>query len=80
MAKKQFNERIEKIADGVVCCYQKIENGVVSGYKKIENGVVGSFTKISDKFVDAFLTREGETVGDARERLSQEQAAREKSV
>lgn len=50
---------------------------VVSGYKKIEEGAVGGFNKIADKFVDNFLTKEGESVEEARERLAAEQKARE---
>ncbi len=56
--------------------YKAIENGVVSGYKAIENGVVG-FNKITDKFVGAFLTKEDETVEQAKNRLAAEQKARE---
>ena len=37
--------------------------------------LVGGFTKISDKFVDEFLTKDGETVEQAKARLAQEQAA-----
>ena len=33
---------------------------------------MGSFNKISDKFVDNFLTREGETVEEAKERLAKQ--------
>lgn len=57
--------------------YKAIENGVVSGYKAIESGVVEGFNKITDKFVGAFLTKEGETVAQAKERLAAEQKARE---
>ena len=39
--------------------------------------LVGGFTKISDKFVDEFLTKDGETVEQAKASLAQEQAARE---
>lgn len=39
--------------------------------------LVGGFTKISDKFVDEFLTKDGETVEQAKARLAQEQAVRE---
>ena len=39
--------------------------------------MVGGFNKISDKFVDEFLTKDGETVEQAKARLAQEQAARE---
>lgn len=58
---------------------EKIAENVVSGYKKIEEGVVGGFNKIADKFVDNFLTREGESVEDAKERLAAEQKAREEA-
>lgn len=77
MADNKFAETNEKIAEGVVNGYKKIEDGVVEGYKKIEDGVVGGFTKITDKFVGAFLTKEGETVEDAKARLAREQAERE---
>lgn len=61
----------------IVKANEKIEEKVVSGYKKIEEGAVGGFNKIADKFVDNFLTKEGETVEEARERLAAEQKARE---
>jgi uncharacterized iron-regulated protein len=73
---KKIYQSIEK---GVVDGYKAIENGVVTGYKAIENGVVGSFNKITDKFVGAFLTKDGETVEQAKERLAAEQKAREQS-
>ena len=75
MAKSKLIKANEKIAEGVVGGYRKIENGVVGGYKKIESGVVGGFTKMTDKFVDQFLTKEGESVEDAKKRLAAEQAA-----
>ena len=56
---------------------QKIAEGVVGGYKKIEGGAVSGFNKIADKFVDNFLTREGESVEEAKARLAEEQKARE---
>lgn len=52
---------------------QKIEKTVVEGYKKIENGVVGGFEKLTDKFVDEFLTKDGESVQDAKKRLRGEE-------
>ena len=81
----QANEKIaesvvdgyKKIENGVVNGYKKIENGVVNGYKKIETGVVEGFTKMTDHFVDQFLTKEGETVAEAKARLAREQAQRE---
>lgn len=79
----QVNERIaetvtegfRKIEDGVVGGYKKIEDGVVGGYKKIENGVVDGFNKMTDRVVDQFLTREGETMEEARQRMSGEHPA-----
>lgn len=61
----------------IVAANKKIEEGVVRGYKKIEESVVGGFNKISDKFVDNYLTKEGESVEEAKKRLSMEQKARE---
>lgn len=58
---------------------QKIAESVVSGYHKIEEGVVSGFTRITDKFVDEFLTKEGESVEDAKRRLAAEQAKRQAS-
>lgn len=69
----QVNDKIEK---GVVEGYKKIEEGVVGGYKKIEEGAVGGFQKITDKFVDSFLTKEGESVEEAKERMAEEHKKR----
>ena len=41
----------------------------MEGYKKIEKGVVDGYTKIEDKFVDNYLTKDGETVEEAKKRL-----------
>ena len=79
MAKSKLVKANEKIDKGVVSGYKKIEQGVVGGYKKIEEGAVGGFNKIADKFVDNFLTKEGESVEEAKERLVAEQKAREES-
>ncbi|HHV11565.1 MAG TPA: hypothetical protein GXX75_14935 [Clostridiales bacterium] len=77
MAKSKLVAANKKIADKVVGIYKKIEDGVVGGYKKIEGSAVSGFNKISDKFVDAYLTRDGETVEEAKERLKAEQRVRE---
>lgn len=66
----KFADANKKIEDAVVEGYQKIEDGVVGGYKKIEEGVVGGYKKIEDKFIDTFLARSGETVAEARERVT----------
>ena len=60
----------EKIAEGVVKGYKKIENGVVEGYKKIETGAVRGFSKVVDKCVEVLFARKGESVEDAKARLS----------
>ena len=72
-----FKEANEKIVDGITEGYEKIEEGVVTGYKKIESGVVGGFNKMTDKFVDKFLTKEGETLADAKARIAEDQKVRE---
>lgn len=63
-------EANEKIAETVVSGYKKIENSVVGGYKKIENGAVDGFTKVTDKCIEKLFTKDGETVAEARKRLS----------
>lgn len=63
---REINDKIEK---SVTTGYKKIEDAVVEGYKKIEDTVVEGYTKIEDKFVDKYLTKDGETVADAKERL-----------
>lgn len=53
----------------LVAVNRKIEEKVVGTYKSIENGVTGTYRKIEDKFVDSFLTRDGETVEEAKARI-----------
>ena len=71
----KFVEANEKIAQGVVKGYKKIEDGVVDGYKKIEDGAVSGFSKVVDKCVEVLFAKEGETVEDAKARLSGEHKA-----
>lgn len=59
-----------KIGEAVTEGFQKIEDGVVGGYKKIEEGVVEGFGKVSDKFIDVLFTKEGESLEEAKKRLS----------
>lgn len=66
----KFVEANEKIAEGVVKGYKKIEDGVVGGYKKIETGVVEGFGKVTDKCVEMLFAKDGESVKDAKKRLS----------
>ena len=77
MAKSKLVRANQKIAQTVVEGYKKVEDAVVGGYKKVEGGVVGGYRKIEDKFVDQFLTREGETVEEAKARLKAENKTEE---
>lgn len=65
-------EANEKIAEAVVGGYKKIEDRVVEGYKKIEKGAVDGFNKVTDKCVEKLFAKEGETVEEAKKRLSGE--------
>lgn len=56
----------------IVKVTNKVAKVVTDGYKKIEKGVVGGYTKIEDRFVDRYLTRDGETVEEAKARLKSE--------
>ena len=66
----KFVEANEKIAEGVVKGYKKIEDGVVGGYKKFETGVVEGFGKVTDKCVEVLFAKDGESVEEAKKRLS----------
>ena len=66
----KFVEANEKIVEGVVKGCKKIEDGVVGGYKKIENGAVEGFGKVVDKCVEKLFAKEGESIEDAKKRLS----------
>lgn len=63
-------ETNEKIAEAVVGGYKKIEDGVVGGYKKVEKGAVDGFMKVTDKCIEKLFAKEGESVEEARKRLS----------
>lgn len=65
-------EANEKIAEAVVGGYKKIEDGVVAGYQKIEKGAVDGFNKVTDRCVEKLFAKEGETVEEAKKRLSRE--------
>ncbi len=61
---------MSKFAEKVTGGYKKIEAGVVGGYKKMEAGVLDGFNKVTDTCVKTFFAKEGETVEDAKKRLS----------
>ena len=62
MAKSKLVKANEKIAERVTTAFEKVERTVVGGY-----------TKIEDAFVDRYLTKDGETVEEAKIRLKQDQ-------
>ena len=61
-----------KIGEAVMDGFQKIEEGVVGNYKKLETGIVEGFEKVTDKCVEKLFAKEGESVEDAKKRLSNE--------
>lgn len=76
MAKSKLVKVNEKIAEGVTTGFKKMSDGVTTGFKKMSDGVVEGYTKIEDKFVEEFLTKDGETVSDAKARLKEEEESR----
>ena len=56
----------------IVKANEKIAEKVVGPFGKIEDTVVGGYTKIEDAFVDRYLTRDGETIEEAKNRLRAE--------
>lgn len=53
----------------IVKANEKIAEKVVGTFEKIEDTVVGGYTKIEDAFVDRYLTKDGETIKEAKKRL-----------
>ena len=45
---------------------------LVTTNEKIAEKVVGGYTKVEDAFVERYLTKEGESVEEAKERLKRE--------
>ena len=74
---KKANAKIENtVVDG----YHKIEDTVVGGYHKIEDTVVGGYHRLENAFVSRFLTQEGETVDEAKARISEPGRVKQKEV
>ena len=69
MAKSKIVKANEKIAEDVTSGFQKICDGVTGGFQKMSDGVVGGYTKIEDAFVDRYLTKDGESIEDAKKRI-----------
>ena len=57
----------------IIKANEKIAETVTDGFKKISDTVVGGYTKIEDGFVDRYLTKDGESIEEAKKRLKKEQ-------
>ena len=60
----------KRIEEAVVTGYKKMESGVVGGYKNIETAAVKGFGKVVDKCVEILFVKDGESIEDAKNRLS----------
>ncbi|MBE7045132.1 MAG: hypothetical protein E7397_06340 [Ruminococcaceae bacterium] len=69
MKQSKLVEINQKIAEGVTEGFEKISDAVVEGYQKIETGVVEGYAKIEDCFVERYLTKDGESVEEAKKRI-----------
>lgn len=56
----------------LVKAHEKVVRIVTDTFGEIENHVVDGYTKIEDAFVDRYLTKDGESVEEAKRRLQQE--------
>lgn len=45
---------------------EKIAENLTLNLKKMSDTVVGAYTKIEDRFIDQYLTRDGETIDEAK--------------
>lgn len=52
---------------------KRISENLTSGFQKITDSVMGRYTNIEDKFVDLYLTKDGETVEEAKKRLKEKE-------
>ena len=68
------------VEDAVVKGYKAIEGGVTGGYKKIERAFVSGWKKVEDACVDVLFKKEGETIAQAKERLSRNTGAHKVST
>ena len=48
---------------------ERIAAVVTGAFAKVQDRTVGAYEKIEDRFVGAYLTRDGETVQQAKDRL-----------
>ncbi len=69
---KKIHDITEKSAAALAYAYKKLENAIVGSYKRIEKSAVTGYGKISDKCIELLFTGEGETLEEAKQRLSTE--------
>ena len=62
--------------ENLVKANEKVAEKVVDTFESIEGRVVSHYTKVEDAFVNRYLTKEGETVEAAKQRLKREQEER----
>lgn len=67
---RKIADTMDAISRTVVEGYGKIREAVVGGYRKIEHGAVSGFETVTDKCVEVLFARDGETVAQAKQRLS----------
>lgn len=67
----KLTEVNQKIAEKVVGGYTKMQDTVVGGYMKMQDGIVEGSKKVMDSCVETLFTKEGETVEEAKKRLSE---------
>jgi len=79
MEASKMEKANESIAEKVTGGFQEMSEGVTSGFQKMCDTVVGGYTKIEDGFVERFLTREGESVAEAKARLRAQNAEKPNS-
>lgn len=67
---KAMEHDMSDVSIDPVAAYKAIEEGVVGAYKAVEKGTVDAYRKVEDTMVDKLFRREGETVEEAKDRLS----------
>ena len=60
----------------LVTINKKIAGQVVTGFQQINDAVTGNHQKIESLFIDRYLSRDGESISDARMRLQREKKLR----
>ena len=72
MAELKFTAANEAIAESITVAYDKVERALVGAHNKLESSVVSGYTKLEDVFVERDLTKDGESVEEAKSRLKKE--------